>query len=182
MSSSRPHDGVDLWAGRNQGGGPSLSATGPALHLRVPPRQATPCRVAVLPGAGTQSRSQVEALLANRLRIVTLIVLGPTVVFLVRALLEPRRAAAAGPLGVSLQAAVALVTAALAALLWGRRRLPLWDLRAIELTVFGMLAAFFAWLQYRAFSHLPHWTASDDARPSVLILLTSANATRWFFL
>ena len=37
--------------------------------------------------------------------------------------------------------------------------------------------------QYRALGRLPHLTAApDDARPGPLVLLTSANATRWFFL
>jgi len=89
------------------------------------PKSLPRCRVATLPVAPSRFEGQVTALLANRLRIVTLIVLAPSLVFLARNLLEPQRFASVGRLGLAVQAGVVLVTALLAALAWGFRRLPL---------------------------------------------------------
>ena len=79
--------------------------------------------------------------------------------------------------------AVTIVTAALAVLLWSRSCLSLWKLRTIELTLFGLLTLFFAWMQTVEFCSLlcaPSATHIPDS--SLDRILTLGTSTRWFFL
>jgi serine/threonine-protein kinase len=102
------------------------------------------CRLAA--GSGTGFADEMSHLLRRRLRLAILIVLAGFAFLFLRGLLltssfddRPTWLAFSGC------EIAGMVTAS--ALLWGRRPLSMKSLRALELTIFGMIAAFFAWLQ-----------------------------------
>jgi serine/threonine-protein kinase len=148
-----------------------------------PTRKASRCQIALGAFTGTQFRGEIECLLRYRLRTVALITLVPSGYFLVRNLVEPLRTPLMTHLGTCFLGGVVLLTAVLAALLWGRRPLALGALRACELALFGSLAVFFGWLQYASF-HRDIASCSADAQTlrTLQDLLGSSTVLRWFFL
>src|SRR5579872_4986684 len=101
-------------------------------------------------GPGTGLTDEMSYLLRTRLRLAILIVLvGLTFHFLRNTLLGP--ASDRGTPWLVFRACEVAVLATASALLWGRRSLSMKGLRVLELTIFGTIAAFFAWLQFNAY-------------------------------
>ena len=124
-------------------------------------------------------------MLRSRLRIVVLIILIPLLIFLRKVFFDPdpnsfvqdRTLVDDVHLGV---AATALV---LAGLLWSRAGLCLRTLRTIELSLFGLMATFFALIQASEFRG-PLFTEAALQCPHLPLarLLTVGTSVRWFFL
>jgi serine/threonine-protein kinase len=71
----------------------------------------------------------------------------------------------------------------LSALLWSKLVLSRWDLRVAELTAFGLIAAFFAWLQVDAYHGDTLLGAiPTELEPAVCRLVGIGCAMRWFIL
>jgi serine/threonine-protein kinase len=137
----------------------------------------------MLSGGGSLFRGEIECLLHGRLKVAALITLVPSLFFLVRNLIEPNRFTPAGRFGLALQALAVLTTAVVAALLWRGHRHPLHVLRGLELALFGVTAAWFAWLQYREFAQdLLFQVAGPGQEPFVLGMAAISSSARWFFL
>ncbi|MGH7224932.1 MAG: serine/threonine-protein kinase, partial [Gemmataceae bacterium] len=141
------------------------------------------CQVAMALTGDPSFRGAIECLLQRRLLFVALLTLIPSLIFLVLNRLDGNLPRPLSGFGLCLQGGVALMSAALAVLLWRRKHLSLSALRAIELTIFGSLAAFFAWLQYKEFVHGPLVEASQcNLAPLILKYAVGNTSTRWFFL
>jgi serine/threonine-protein kinase len=147
------------------------------------PEPAPRWRLASEGGSSTLYRGEIGQLLHARLRVVTLIALVPTALFLVRNLLERHHQVMVGPFGLALQTGLTVFLAGLAVVLWRREELPLSTLRRAELVMFGLLAAFFAWLQVSWFRYdalfAPELCTSEV---EVARLWIDSTAVRWFFL
>jgi hypothetical protein len=147
--------------------------------VRRPPR----CRVAMSLQGGSAFQGALECLLRKRLLFVALLALIPTIIFLVRNLLDSNLPPFLSGVGLALQSAAALVAAGLAWVLWRRPHLDLCRLRTLELILFGSLAIFFAWLQYESFAHGPLEESSRCAwAPLILRQAVGNSVSRWFFL
>jgi tRNA A-37 threonylcarbamoyl transferase component Bud32 len=146
--------------------------------------QRTPrCRVAMSLCRGSAFQGAVEALLQRRLLFVALLTLAPSLYFLVRNRLDSNLPAPLSGMGLCFLGGVAVVTAAMAALLWRCKHLSLPTLRSIELVIFGSLAAFFSWLQYKEFVHGPLQEASQSSwAPLILRHAVGSTSIRWFLL
>jgi len=132
---------------------------------------------------GSAFRGAIECLLHRRLLFVALLTLAPSLIFLIRNLVDTNIPAEISGVGRYFHGSVALVTAVLAWILWRRKHLSLRVLRVMELTLFGSLAVFFAWLQYRDFNHGPLVEASRCSwAPLILRQAVGNSSIRWFFL
>ncbi len=101
------------------------------------------CRLAA--GSGPRLTEAIASLLRSRLRLAILIILCGFAVTLFRDLLHG--AAGLHPLWLALSGCEVAALAIASALLWSRWPLSMQGLHLIELTVFGMIAAAFAWLE-----------------------------------
>ncbi|HWG45720.1 MAG TPA: serine/threonine-protein kinase [Gemmataceae bacterium] len=156
----------------------AFPAAGPR-STRRPPR----CRVAMSIAGGSAFRGAIESLLHHRLLFVAVLTLIPSLIFLIRNRIDTNIPRPLSGFGLLFHGSVALVTAGLAWLLWRRKQLSLRVLRAIELALFGSLAVFFAWLQYKDFLHGPLQEASRCAQaPLILSQAVGKSSNRWFFL
>jgi serine/threonine-protein kinase len=134
-------------------------------------------------GGASGFRVAIESLLHRRLLFVALLTLAPSLIFLVRNLLDTNLPPEVSSFGRFFHGTVAVVTAVMAWVLWRRKQLSLPTLRGIELIIFGSMAVFFAWLQYRDFIHGPIAEASGcEQGPLVLKHAIGNSATRWFFV
>jgi serine/threonine-protein kinase len=132
---------------------------------------------------GSAFQGAIEVLLQRRLLFVALLALVPSLIFLVRNRIDTNLPAMLSGLGLCFHGGVAVVTAAMAGILWRRKHLSLPTLRSIELVIFGSLAAFFAWLQYKEFAHGPLQEASQcQWAPLILRHAVGNTSTRWFLL
>jgi serine/threonine-protein kinase len=132
---------------------------------------------------GSAFRGAIERLLHRRLLLVALLTLVPSLIFLIRNRVDANLPRPLSGVGLFFHGSVALVTAAMAVLLWRRKHLSLPTLRVIELAIFGSLAVFFAWLQYKEFVHGPLVDAVRDSWPPLILRQAVGNtSTRWFFL
>jgi hypothetical protein len=109
------------------------------------------CRVDVVQGSGPQLSREIESLLRRRLRLAAPIMLVGFGLFLVRNLFAPPETPGLDRAAHLFHAGVVAVVAAVAAVVWSRRPLPSRWLRAQELVLFGVAAAFFAWLDFTVF-------------------------------
>jgi serine/threonine-protein kinase len=166
--------------------GPTTSFRGDGAESPAP---ASRCRVAWGGGDSSQFRGEVEAMLRGRLRIASLLTLGPMAFFLVKNLIDPNPHIVLSPFVVPVHAFVALANVAISALLWSHLHLPLCRLRTIELTLFGLIAAFFGLLQFETFYRDDLYRLADavqtsgvETNVSFLEMLTTATSERWFFL
>jgi tRNA A-37 threonylcarbamoyl transferase component Bud32 len=133
--------------------------------------------------AGSAFQGALSSLLRRRLLFVALLTLAPSVIFFVRNRLDTNLPPHLSGFGLVFYSGVALVTALMAGILWRCKHLTLRHLRLIELIIFGSLAAFFAWLQYRDFNHGPLLEASRcEQAPLILKHAVGNTSTRWFFL
>jgi serine/threonine-protein kinase len=148
-----------------------------------PAKKASRCRVALAPVSGSQFRGQIGQLLHGRLRTVTLIALAPIVLFLIRNLIEPHPRALIGPVGVGMQAFLAVFLSILAVALWRTPHFSLAALRKMELAVFGLMALYFSWRQVCTFRYAPIFEPPLCGSPGeVTRVWISHTAVRWFFL
>lgn len=167
-------------SGRQLLGGPTIAyrQDGPPT---VPP---PPCRVAAACGeTGSQFYTEIETLLRSRLRLVTLILLASTVFFFIKRLIE--NDFYIGPEGQSLtfHAITCAILAGLTGLVWFRPCLTLTKLRTVELSLFSVMAMFFAWLQYQSFhSKAIYDLAVGENELLVLRLVAGTSGLRWFVL
>jgi serine/threonine-protein kinase len=153
--------------------------TGSPPSARRTPR----CRVAMSLSGGSDFRGAIESLLRKRLLFLALLILLPTLIFLVRNLLDFNLPLFMSGLGLFLHGGVTLITAVVAWVLWRNPQLSLCRLRTLELVLIGSLALFFAWLQYESFLQGPIADASSCAwAPLILRQAVGDSSTRWFFI
>jgi serine/threonine-protein kinase len=144
---------------------------------------ATHCSVGLDLAEGSAFASELTELLHGRLRVVVLIALMPTALFLVRNLLEAHHRHLLGPVGLALHAMLTALLAWMAALLWVRPAVSLCSLRKLELALFGSLATFFGWLQVCTFRHDPLFQAAGMVLDLEMVRVwIDSTAVRWFFL
>jgi serine/threonine-protein kinase len=143
------------------------------------------CKVALIHnGSGAHFTSEIHCLLRRRLRLASLITGAGFLFFLVRYLVQTD----VSPLGPSafdltFHGVVTLIILSLAGLLWGRGQLCLTSLRVIELTMFGLTWAMFAYLHYLFLGTgklLP--IAAPGERPDFYRFANFAVCLRWIIL
>jgi serine/threonine-protein kinase len=149
---------------------------------RPPPR----CRVA-WSAESSGFRTEVEQLLHQRLKLVSLIVLAPCLAMFVGKLFsDGHNLHVAGLPFLAMHGAVCVVLAGLTALVWLKPCLTLRALRGVELTLFGVLAAFFAFMQIEQFygDQLYEAMARAGETPGLPLqrLVATSTSFRWFFL
>jgi serine/threonine-protein kinase len=132
---------------------------------------------------GSAFQGAIESLLHRRLLLVAVLTMVPSLIFLVRNLVDSNLPPTLSGFALGFHGTVTTVTASMALLLWRRKHLSLFALRIIELAIFGSLAVFFAWMQYRDFLHGPLVEAAQCAEaPLILRHAVGNTSTRWFFL
>jgi eukaryotic-like serine/threonine-protein kinase len=150
-------------------------------HPSPPHSTQRPC-MALVAGSGSHTSGEVNCLLRRRLRIATTIMLAGGSAFLVKWLLHHP---ALGPnqVDLSLHTILVAVELMLCVVLWSHLTLSTRALRLIELTLFGSLAGYFAFMQFRIYHQgaLLEGVAADR-QEMVLALANSANSFRWFLL
>jgi serine/threonine-protein kinase len=124
----------------------------------------------------------MSRLLRTRLRLAILIILGAFVLHWLRNALN-----LAGyehrPIYLILSSVQITVMAVGSALLWSRRPLSMKALRALECIIFGMVAAFFAWLQFDTYHDGALMQATNPGHEAFVFRLVGlASALRWFLL
>jgi tRNA A-37 threonylcarbamoyl transferase component Bud32 len=146
---------------------------------RRPPR----CRVAMSLCGGSAFQTDLALLLRRRLLFVALLTLAPLMILLIRNLIDTNLPPFLSKCGLIFHSGVIVVTALMTGIMWRRKFLSLCSLRVIELVIFGSLAAYFAWLQYRDFNHGPLQEALGGEQASLLLRqAVGSSATKWFFL
>src|SRR5437868_4734582 len=106
------------------------------------------CRFAKGPDSGPGFTDDISRLLRTRLRLAILIILTGFALHFVRNVLLQGSALDHRPLRLFVSGCEIVVLAIVSGLLWSRRALSMRTLRILEGTIFGMIAAFFAWLQF----------------------------------
>jgi serine/threonine-protein kinase len=157
----------------------------PTRAFSPPPSAAPRCKVALGGATGTRYERQLIELLRSRLRIAVLIVLVPTIFFLVKRLIEhdtrslsPNHSELLVP-----HIIVVGVLLVVAAVLWFTRPICIYRLRAIEMILFGALGAFFAMQQkFEYKSALFTEVAPTFAHLPLDRYLMIGTSMRWFFL
>jgi serine/threonine-protein kinase len=147
---------------------------------KTPPSR---CRVAGSWADDSQFHSQMAHLLHRRLRVVVLIVLLPTALFLLRNWLEPHHHKVYAPITQTVHACLTLALAGLAYWLWSRPAFPLCGLRKLELALLVCMAGFFGWLQWSTLGYSALFeSAICESGLDVVRLWIDSTAVRWFFL
>ncbi len=143
----------------------------------------TRCRVARLGVGGSRFRDEITSLLHSRLKIVGLIALVPSLLFLSKnVLLWELHTIVAGP-SLICHAVATSMTFALTLFLWVGPNLSVRWLRTLELVLFGSTALFFGWQQFEAFSAgLLTGLAFTDQRIYLFRMVSAGMTLRWFFL
>lgn len=132
---------------------------------------------------GSAFQGAIESLLHRRLLFVALLTMVPSLIFFLRNIADSNLPPHLSGFALGFHGTVTLVTALMAVLLWRRKHLSLPVLRIIELAIFGSLAVFFAWMQYRDFNHGPLQEAlCCEQAPEILRQAVGNSATKWFFL
>jgi serine/threonine-protein kinase len=160
----------------------SLAAYGNSKTAAVDtPKTVRGCRVALSGLTGYHVTDEITCLLRRRLRIAALIALAGFATFLVRNLIAPPPTL--DPTTRILHTIVVGVMTILSALLFSHICLSMRVLRIVELSLFGVMGLFFAFLQYDGFhrGQVLTW-AQDQYREEVLGLATGTNSLRWFCL
>jgi serine/threonine-protein kinase len=142
------------------------------------PDPARHCRVAGDRGCGSLYRGEIGNLLLARLRVVSLITLAPMVLFFLLNLLEEHHQERVTPTDLMVQAATMVCFTALAGVVWLYGCFSLAALRRLELALFGLMAAYFAWSQLGEFRA----GGLGQCNPDVARMWISGTAMRWFFL
>jgi serine/threonine-protein kinase len=155
-----------------------------ALDAREPaPPSKVRCHVASGPGSGLGFTDDTACLLRSRLRLAVLIILAGFAFHFVRNLLLQGPTLDHRLLRLVVIGGEVAILAAASWLLWGRRPLTLRALRALELTVFGVVAAFFAWLQFDTYHNKALLSSIVPGREALVFRQVGlAPALRWFLL
>jgi serine/threonine-protein kinase len=138
------------------------------------------CRLSAASGPGF--REELSHLLRTRLRLAVSIILAGFSLHLLRNLLlgwafDHR------PLRLVLISCEIVAMAVASVLLWSRRRLSMESLRVLEVTIFALIAAFFAWLQVDTYHDGALLRATVPGHEAVVFRLVGvAGALRWFLL
>src|SRR5258708_19141310 len=141
------------------------------------------CRLAQGPDSGTGFTDKMSSLLRTRLRLGILIILAGFVLHFVRNLLLQESALDHRPLRLFVTGCEIVVLAIVSGLLWSRRPLSTRTLRILELTIFGMIAAFFAWLQFVTYHDGALLRSIVPGREALVFRQVGmAAALRWFLL
>jgi eukaryotic-like serine/threonine-protein kinase len=155
--------------------GPSLDGDRSAISRRVR------CRLAA--GSGSTFTEEMSRLLRTRLRLAILIILVGFALHFLRNLLLLGPVFDHRPLWLVFTACEIAVMATASALLWSRRPLSLKSLRTLELTVFALIAAFFAWLQVDTYHDGALLRAIVPGHEAIVFRLVGVSAAlRWFLL
>ncbi len=149
---------------------------------------ATRCRVARC-GDSSLYRGEIVTLLRARLRVASLLTLIPLIFFLLKYVVAPNAPIPLSRFDLPFHTFVVVANVAICVVLWSSLCLSFRVLRALEVTLFGLLVSFFAWLQFEAFYRDYVYEIADaiqntePARRIPLIELLAASSTsRWFFL
>ena len=139
------------------------------------------CRLAV--GSGPGFTHEMACLLRTRLRLAILVILVGFALHFLRVLLLQAAAYDHRPVWLVLSGCeIAAMTVALG-LLWSRRSLSMGSLRTLELTIFGSIAAFFAWLQVDTYHDGALLRAIVPGHEEFVFRLVGVSAAlRWFVL
>jgi serine/threonine-protein kinase len=141
------------------------------------------CRFAHGSDSGLRFTDAMSRLLRSRLRLAILIILAGFSLHFVRNLLLQEPAFDHRPLRLAINGCEIVVMAIVSGLLWSRRPISMRTLRALELTIFGMIAAFFTWLQFDAYHDAVLLRAIVPRGESVIFRQVGIAATlRWFLL
>ncbi len=139
------------------------------------------CRFAVASGPGFTD--EMSCLLRTRLRLAILIILVAFAFHFLRNLWLPGLGFDHRPTWLVFSGSEIAVLAVASALLWSRRPLTMRDLRILELGVFGMIAAFFAWLQVDTYHDGALLRAIVPGHETLVFRLVGLSAAlRWFLL
>lgn len=148
-----------------------------------PPLPVTSRRcMALVPGTGPHYTSEISCLLRYRLRLAALIGLSGFGLFYLKGLFHQSDF---GPdaIGRALLGVVVALLILGCALLWSWLPLSTRALRGIELTLFGTMALFFAYLQFRIYDHGDFFENIPATHINgVMSLANFANSMRWFIL
>src|SRR5438093_1177354 len=110
------------------------------------------CRFAKGSDSGPGLTDELTGLLRTRLRLAILIILAAFVLHFLRNVLLPGAAVVERrPLWLFFSGCEIAVMAIVSGLLWSRRALCMRDLRILELTIFGSVAAYIAGLQFDSY-------------------------------
>jgi eukaryotic-like serine/threonine-protein kinase len=161
-----------------------LSIGGYGNSLTASAGERTPvrgCRVALSGLSGFHATDEITGMLRRRLRVAGLIALAGCAAFMIRNLIAPP-ASLELTTEISLMVVVAVLTF-LSALLWSHLRLSIRALRGVELGLFGVMALFFAYLQYEGLheGQILMW-APPENREQVLELANGNTSLRWVVL
>jgi serine/threonine-protein kinase len=139
------------------------------------------CRLAV--GSGPCFTDEMSSLLRTRLRLAILILLAGFAVHFLRNLFRLGPTYDYRPLYLWLCGGEIAVMVASLGLLFSRRPLSPRNLRALELAVFGLIAAFFAWLQIDAYYDQTLLSAIVPGHEGLVFRLVNlSGALRWFVM
>jgi hypothetical protein len=141
------------------------------------------CRLAQGSDAGPGFTDEMSLLLRTRLRLAILIILAGFALHFVRNLLLEGSTLDHRSLRLLITGCEMLVMAIVSGLLWSRRPLSLRALRTLEVTMFGMIAAFFAWLQVDIYHDGALLRSIVPGREALVFRQVGmAAALRWFLL
>ncbi len=141
------------------------------------------CRYSHGSDSGPRFTDDISRLLRKRLRLAVLIILAGFAMHFGQNLLLQGPAFDRRPLWLFLTGCEIVVLAAVSGLLWSRRPLSMRTLRALELAIFGLVAAFFAWLQFDAYYDGAFLRAiAPGGEALVFGQVGKASALRWFLL
>jgi serine/threonine-protein kinase len=139
------------------------------------------CRLAA--GSGPGFTDEMSHLLRRRLRLALLIVLIGFALHFLRNLLLLGSAFDHRPLWLLFAGCEIAVMAIASTVLWSRRPLSMKSLRLLELTIFGLIAAFFAWLQVDTYHDGALLRALVPGHEAIVFRLVGMSAAlRWFLL
>jgi serine/threonine-protein kinase len=145
-----------------------------------------PCKFA-RPGSSTGTIGhEIARVLRQRLLLAALITAGGFTVFFVRSLIAPPHIFQDNSLHLVVQGCAAATLVLIATILGSHLCLSLRQLRITEIVLFGVIAAFFAWMQINMFhgGRVLDWAKPGDldAQTEVLHLANTGNLLRWFAL
>ncbi len=141
------------------------------------------CRFAHCSDSGPRFTDDISRLLRTRLRLAVLIVLTGFGLHFGQNLLLQGPTFDRRPLWLFLIASEIVALAAVSGLLWSRLTLSMRTLRTLELTIFSMVAALFAWLQMNAYYDGAFLRAiAPGGEALVFGQVGKASALRWFLL
>jgi serine/threonine-protein kinase len=159
------------------------------LHFSEPPpdggrglaSRKVRCRLAA--GSGPGFTDEMSCLLRTRLRLAILVVLAGFALHFLRNAFRLGPTFDHRPLWLLFSGCEIAVMAIASGLLWSSRPLSMGNLRALELTIFGSIAAFFAWLQVDAYYDGAMQRAIVPGQEEFVFRLVGLSATlRWFLL